>query len=1153
MIRAIGTSVIALLLLTSSSIAQTQTTGRIAGTVKDQNGAVIASAEVVVTRETTGEARRSHTDADGNYSIAVLQPGSYRVRISAAGFQETSLPVRISITEMTRLDVTLIVQGPNISDAFTAADTPLIQTDGPQIGLALDARAVSHLPLLTRNFTQLLALAPGTSAYLADGTVVGRNSQNISVNGARVTQNNFQINGIDANAGIGRGVGLANPAAESIQEFRVQTSLYDASFGRAGGDDVQIITKSGGNDFHGVAYEYFGNQRLNANNPFLKSVGAPRPILQRNIYGVTLGGPIRRDRTFFFVSYQGTREQNGASLLNSISSNVLIAPGLTNDRSELTLRATFNVPAIDPISLALLNAKSAGGEFLIPTPQPSGRFSGSAVSVFREEQFNANVDHRVSEKNWLSIKFFFANAPQTLAISGAANVPGVPVHQVNNNRLISIQDVHSFNANVTNEARAGYNFIRANAFTRQPLNDADVGIKRSTAVAFPGLPLISIATESGGIFFGTSAVQDLFSTLPSATFADTVSIARGHHFIRAGGEVRYYQVNFDAPVLTRGAIDFLSFRDFVLGQTSFSVIANGITERNLRANDYSFFFQDDWKISKRLAVNLGVRYELDLPPYDTRGRISAFDPTLYQPRPFVFAGVPIGPPLSGFVQAGNALPQYDLPNIPNVGKRVVRSIDPNNLAPRLGFAYSPLQSERIVLRGGYGNFYSRSSFTNVNNSLFSPPFYFLTAALFRSFADPFPPLPAPDQFPLLVTGVPLFGISFDRDIRTPYIQQYNLGTQVQLAHDMMLELDYVGTRGIRLFRQIAINQARLASVQQPIINAVTGEVITANSPTDAELRAPFQGVALSNGLGGFVQDQTSGQSSYNSLQVSLVRRSARGFQLQAAYTFSKSIDNASGLGGGSGTDGRINPSAAGETSGIIGDQADNRANRGLSDFDRTHRLVISYLWDLPKPVFTYHSVWGKVFFADWEISSIATAMSGLPIDVIDSEGGSFYGLASVFGGARPDWAVGATRSSATKNIPRGYFFNPFAFARATVQAGQAIPSSRNNAAIASATGTDFGNVGRNMLRGSRQVNIDVAIMKRFPFNEAKSVEFRVEFFNLLNHVNLANPISNLAAVSSSGGSIDSNTGEIVNPGDFGRIISTSNNSRIIHLAVKLNF
>jgi hypothetical protein len=283
-----------------------------------------------------------------------------------------------------------------------------------------------------------------------------------------------------------------------------------------------------------------------------------------------------------------------------------------------------------------------------------------------------------------------------------------------------------------------------------------------------------------------------------------------------------------------------------------------------------------------------------------------------------------------------------------------------------------------------------------------------------------------------------------------------------------------------------------------------------------------------------------------------VRRFARGLQLQVGYTFSKAIDNASGQGGGAGTDGLINPGGAGETSAVIGDQTDNRANRGVSDFDRTHRFVASYLWELPKPAFVDNSVWGRLFLADWGMAGIATVMSGLPIDVVDSEGGSLYGLASAGGGARPNWAAGATRLSAKTNIPPGYFFNPFAFARAMVQVGQVIPSSRRTA-IASAAGTDFGAVGRNVLRGPRQVNIDLTITKHFAFDDAKSVDFRVEFFNVLNRVNLANPISNLAAITSSGGSIDANTGEIIAPGDFGRIISTSNNPRIVHVVVRLNF
>jgi len=473
---------------------------------------------------------------------------------------------------------------------------------------------------------------------------------------------------------------------------------------------------------------------------------------------------------------------------------------------------------------------------------------------------------------------------------------------------------------VTNEARLGYNFIRFNAVTRQPLKDSDVGLTRSTAGAFPGLPLIQINLNAGGIVFGSGPIQDVQATLPSTTFADALSITRGRHSLRTGTELRYYEDNFNASVLTRGLLDFASFSAFLVGAPTSSLIANGITNRSLRANDYDFFVQDDWKFSGKLTLNLGLRYELDLPPYDTRGRLSTFDPALYKPRLLVLAGVPQGPPVGGFVQAGNAIPQYDLSEVPNVSKRVLRSIDPNNFAPRFGFDYSPLASGRMVVRGGYGIFYLRESFTSSSNSLFSPPFYLLGVRVAPPIGNPFFLVPSQNQFPTLVPGVSLFGLTFDRNMRTPYVQQYNLSAQTEISKDMVLEVAYVGTRGLNLLRQVAINQSRLASIQHPIVNEVTGAIITTNTPGNAQLRAPFQGVATSNGANGFLQDQTTAQSSYNSLQLSFTRRLSRGLQVQASYTFAKSIDNASGQGGGSGTNGLINSGAALETSAIVGDQ-----------------------------------------------------------------------------------------------------------------------------------------------------------------------------------------------------------------------------------------
>jgi len=1134
--------------VTVFALAQSQTTGRIDGTVKDQNGAVIVGAAVTVTSLATAEERKATTDKEGYYAVPLLSPGTYRVRITASGFNPFLDVARVVITETTTLNAELTVAGV-IVDSVVVRAAPLVQSGGPQLGRVVDSRAVAELPLASRNFTQILALSPGTFVDLPDNTALGRNSQAVSVNGARRTQNNFEINGIDANRlDFNTATSVAVPAPETIQEFKVQTSLYDATFGRGAGGSVQAVTRSGSNEFHGAAYEYFRDDAFNANNPFLKAAGVQRPVLKRNVFGGMLGGPVKSDRAFFFVSYQGTRERNGASD-NSLTSSILIAPpGLTDDRSQQTLLATFmprlpNLPPatfIHPAALALLNIKLPGGHFLIPTPQADGRYSGSAISTSREDQFNANVDYRVGEKDWLAVKFFFSNAPQFDALpNNAANVPGFGADRKNDNRLFSVQNIHTFGARTVNEARIGYSVIRTDSFGRHPVKDSDVGIRRANADAYPGLGLIRIGAGEALTIGNSGVFVDLNFDNSAITLVDILSITRGRHSVRTGGGIISYRTNQTANGPRRGQIAFQDFNRFLVGQATSSVNAEGITTRFMRAADYSLFLQDDWKISQKLTLNLGLRYELDLPPYETRGAIGTFDPELYQPRMQVDAiGNPVGPPVGGFVQAGNVIPQYDRADVPNVGKRVVTSVDPNNFGPRVGFAYSPFDSGRLTLRGGYGIFYSRPSAIHLTNTINSPPTY----AIRRSPKDalvplenPFFPLPSQDQFPAFVRGVDLSSSTFDRRLRTPYFHQYNASIQYALSQDLLLEVAYVGTRGHNLFRNVRINQARLASTQQPIVNAVTGQVITTNTPTNATLRAPYQGADIA----GFQQFQYTAESAYNSLQMSLTRRLSKGLQLLASYTYAKALDNASGQ-------------AEFDGSTILGNQFDDRANRGVSDFDRTHRFVLSYLWDLPRPAFAARSTAGRLLLSDWQVAGIITAMSGLPIDIVDSNAGSFY-FGSNSGLSRPSWAPGATRSTAMTNVPAGYYFNPLAFVRPVVQELQPIPSS-NGSAVANALGTDIGNVGRNVLRGPRQSNVDFSIIRRIPISETKNVELRAEFFNLFNHVNFANPVSNFNAVPFT--SIDRNTGRITNPadlGDFGRINSTSNNPRLIQLAVKFNY
>lgn len=1122
------------------ALAQSQTTGGIAGAVRDQNGALIVGATVILTGKASGEERRATTDATGSFSITFLSPGSFDIQISAPNFRPVLIEsATVSINEITEVDGVLEVAGPT-SDPVSVGNVPsMIKTETTALGRSFDGQTASDLPLATRNISQLLSFIPGVGAFLVDSTIVGRNSQAIAVNGARVSQNSFQINGVETGFGVVSTRLILTPAPESIAELKIQTSLSDASVGRAGGGSVQAVTRSGGTNFSGSIYDYFSDTVLNANNPFLKAAGQPRPVLERNVFGILFGGPLKRDRAFFFVSYQATRERNGASLFNSLSSGVLIGTTrtpLTDDRSAITLQSQFPGIRIHPISLFLLNARLPTGELLIPTPQTGSRYSGSSVSSFREQQFNANLDFRISSRNFLTAKVFFAHSPQIVARSGASNVPGFPIEQKLNNLVVSIQDLGIINSNVTNEARIGTGLTRINSGPKSPLADTDIGIIRKNASEFPGFPFINVAAASGGLGLGPAGLVYENSKFLDPVFADTVAFTRPSHSIRVGIEIRYYLLNINLPIQTRGNIAFADFPAFLRGtSTQTARLSTGITDRAFRTSDYNLFVQDDWKPAPNLTVNLGLRYELDLPPYDTRGRIGTFDPELYCP-----PAAPNGPPACGLVQAGNPARSYERNEIPNVGRRVVKSIDANNLAPRLGVAYMPTVGRDVVLRAGYGIYYSRSIFSYLVNNIFHPPFYFSSLASETNLRTPFSPvLPRYDEFPIVPQNAPLFGFSFDRNIRSPYIQQFNAAIQIGLSGNSAFEIAYVGSRGNKLFRQVAINQAALATPGHPINGVAT------NTPGNATLRTPFRGILPGSG---FTQDQTTARSYFDSLQVSIVRRYSRGLQFQISYTLSKSIDNASGGGGGGSTTGITDTQSAGESATIIGNQLDDRANRGLSSFDRRHRFTASGVWLLPKPSVLRRSRFASALFSGWRIAGIVAAMSGIPIDVIDTGAATFY-FGQNAGGARPNFVPGRSPSIAVA----GYYFNPFAFARPSVIAGQFIPSS-NQTAIAGANGVDFGNVGRNVLQGPNQFNVDLSVSRKFKLAESKTLEVRGDAFNLLNTVNLANPISNFNAVIQGGGSIDTMgriTGE--NAGDFGRIISTSSNPRIIQLGIKFTF
>ena len=1130
------------LAVSAGAFSQTQTTGRIAGIVEDPQGAVIAGAEVTIEDPAKADKHSIATDNSGSYSLLQIPPGSYNVTIHAVGFTPAEFQgVVVGLAETVALNATLQVAHGNVATTVTDAP-PLVRSDSAELASTLDPRSLEALPLPTRNFLQLLTLAPGVSAPLTNNNAIGRNSPNVSVNGLRVTENSYQINGVDAgDTSLHVLADVAVPAPETISEVNVQTSLYDASVAGAGGS-VQVVTKSGSNSLHGSAYEYFRNEVLNANDTNLKAVGERRPEMRRNVYGGTLGGPLRKDKAFVFISYQGSREANGATD-QSLYKSVFIYPGLTNDRSANTLMNTFGVSSIDPISLKLLNFKLPNGEFLIPTPEtPDGLVTGTALSTYQEEQFNTNLDYHIGSKDLVSGKLFFAHAPLFSALAGSnfgfpSSLPGFGTYINVDNRVLSLQEIHTFSPTAVNEARFGYSFLRHDEVAQESLQDSSIGITRSTAAQYPGLPLILLGRDQGGASIGTSDIT-YQGHLPAISIADILSLQRGKHNVRFGGEVRHSEWDTRAAIFSYGEIDFPSFQDFLIGNTGssqfinpptfgFAHLGTGLTDRNSITTYYQLFAQDDWKISRKLTINLGLRYELDPLPYDSQGRIGGFDPALYKPLTQVDNnGFPIGPPAEGIVEAGNGPPQFNLPGVTRVEKRIVKSIDPNNFGPRIGLAWSPLASGKLAVRAGYGVFYAPQSFIYLGLQYFAPPFFQNSDTSGQPFSNPFANAPPDNSFPLVQPGNFISASVIDRNARTPYVQQFNASVQYEWMRNMTLQIAYAGSRGVKLFRAVDINQARIASLDHPIVNPVTKEVITDNTFDNAPLRAPLQGVSTA----AFALNQTTAGSTYHSLQTTLKRRLAHGLQFSATYTFSRSIDNASNTGGGANTDGSLDRTGGLDTGNVWGNQLDPRANRGVSDFDRTHYFVFNGIWALPD-LASSRSPARRLVFSNWQLSGIVTAMSGLPADIFDPGGGSFYGLV----GARPNWAPAANRATAMSHVPRGYYFNPSAFAEAVVPAGQAIPSAHDPSALAGEDGTDIGDVGRNVLRGPSQNDVDVSVTKPFSLTESTALEFRADFFNLLNHADRDNPIT-----------------DISNPG-FGKVTSFSSSPRIVQFALKFTF
>jgi hypothetical protein len=997
-------------------------------------------------------------------------------------------------------------------------------------------------------------------ADLPNAAVIGTGSAGFSASGSRYYDNNVLIDGINATGsitngytGIGPGPlgGVAIPSPDTIQEFRVQTNLYSAEFGRTGGASIALITKSGTNELHGNVFHFFRNEKLNANEFFNKRLqienGLPnrQPILRQNQFGGTLGGPLRRDRTFLFGSYQGTLQANGAGpgVLNSLNRYPLLPAN--RDNPEAFRRALGEIYGgrrglfgaviqpdgsnINPVAVRLLMAREPEGQPLFPSFAPSsfsdnagGRLGGQVYSsavfslpgTYAEHQGSLNLDHIVREGENLAVRFFTSSTETDLP---SGNIAGFRQLTEPQRRNLALTYTKVFTPSLVAEARGGYTRIANSVSQRDALRAADIGIRE--APGSPRLPQIAIFTSGLTINSAQGSSKDVENLY---TVGGTVSWSAGGHTVRMGADFVRHQLYTNSDLLKAGQIAFLNFEDFLVGQSGaangvglsnilFSAAQTGSFEKDYRFHDLSFFVQDDWRIARNFTLNLGLRYDYFAWPWEKFGRIGNFDPSLIQEGPF---GIPTGSQrFSGYTVASNFRDRANIPEgvIIVSTRTTLRGQDLNNFGPRIGFAWQPRTSWTV--RGGYGIFHPRVNAEISNTLATGPPFNSLQQASFSPFgslADPFShlSLPPDEAFPAWTprvyrAGAPefLFLGPIDPGVRNPYIQQWNFSIQKELPSRLLVELAYQGSRGLNLINTRAWNMPALASPEQPIRGITTNTAAQGN----LQSRSPYAGILADRGL---ALTTTDAESKYHAGVLTVSRRFGATLQFVSGFTWGKSIDNNS-----------LTPTGAVGNAQVAGDAGLQQF--GISSFDRKYRWVNNVVYRLPSPG---GSGLLRTAFGGWQAASILVVQSGQPLTFSINQTGSVVKLQ---GFLTPDVVEGTTLrdlrgSGAVGDRLNAYFKTP----------GLDAPGSL----FRRPGPTSYGGLGRGLeIRGPGQKSLDLALSKRFFMTERVEMQVRGEAFNLFNWVNYANPSTTVSAAG------------------FGSISSTTAAPRTLQIALKLGF
>jgi Carboxypeptidase regulatory-like domain/TonB-dependent Receptor Plug Domain/TonB dependent receptor len=1180
-LRLIASALAILVFSAVSAWGQSATTGALTVQVKDPGGAVIVGANVSVDNG-AGTTRAGQTGADGSFTFTLLPPGTYTLTTSATGFQTLQQSsIVVDVTD-TRVVTASLIVGAQEQKVTVNAGTEAIQTESSTLGGLVSGDTIVSLPLATRNYTQILSLSPGVTVSATNASAFGRGDQFIFANGMDDSSNTYMIDGAVASSYPSGTTGdylgfygsIAIPSPDAIQEFKVQTSNYDAEYGRTTGASVNLVTKSGSNNWHGTAFEFFRNTVLDANTYFANSTGQPRGVLNQNQFGGTVGGPVIKNKLFFFFSYQGTRQLNGVAYQGSSAIN--LPPQLTDTRTAAALGAAFcpaNNPVastetfsltgtpnpatdqvacdgsnISPVALALLNYKLPNGTYVVPSPQrilnqgqPNevGFSTYSDPASFSGNQEMLNADYAIDTKNSLSLKYLYDFSPATAQFYGSgltaqsAEPPGGGNHSDSGAQNFVANWTRIISDNIINQFRYSNLYVRADLRPLWPVNGADIGMTPAAAYnpLTPDMVISSLGMTFGGI--SIDAVES-----PSTTYewSDQLSWNYGRHSLRFGYDGSHVDWLVCSCGKSRGALTFQTFSDFLLGMSAAengSVLSNVFAStaslqpftnpNRIRENQTALFVQDDFKVNSRLTLNLGLRWEYMGWPYDantTGGTDAYWSLLLASPIPpagGTFQGLTVAKHFSGTV------PQGAIRRSTNSLSATRSPLD--NFAPRLGFAWQPLNANnRFVIRGGAGIFYQLIHGQQFLDEFggeppISAPFSQSAAAnAAATLAIPFNPGVTPGTFNnFLRTPTSKIALNaINPDITTPMSFSWNLNIQYAFAPSWLLQVGYVGSRAQDIETGQAFDIPQLATATDPINCGGPAGCITTNTAANAIQRIPVLGFSP----GGFNVGGNWGDSNYNSLQVSVKKDYSYGLHLQASYTYDKCINDVIGATlAGSGLGGSVNYD--------IGLQ-DLRVGRSQCGFDRPQRFVLNYVYNLPD----FHS--GNGFagraLSGWGVSGVTTIQKGLPIQFTDTRAGAVYGSV---GTAGANLCAGETKSdiftSGSTTSRLNNYFNSSAFCVPPVVG---VVNGMGGA-------TGYGNLGSNVVLGPGQFNWDIGIIKNTKINwkvENSNLEFRAEFFNAFNHPQWSNPAANVASA-----------------GTFGVISSLSVGPRVMQFALKYSF